>query len=86
MYASHIFKRIGTCSCSGSGGQYIILCCVQHKDDVLTTGATFIALRRRLIAHGAKFVIGMFLAKTIAFEDERKDLSINDYTNPTTSE
>ena len=54
-------------------------------DDVLTTGATFIALRRKLIAHGAKFVIGMFLAKTIAFEDERKDLSINDYTNPTTS-
>ena len=53
-------------------------------DDVLTTGATFIALRRKLIAHGAKFVIGMFLAKTIAFEDERKDLSINDYTIPTT--
>ncbi len=60
--------------------------CVLLVDDVLTTGATFIALRRRLIAHGAKFVIGMFLAKTIAFEDERKDLSINDYTNPTTSE
>lgn len=48
---------------------YSSLCCVQHKDDVLTTGATFIALRRKLIAHGAKFVIGMFLAKTIAFED-----------------
>ena len=59
--------------------------CVLLVDDVLTTGATFIALRRKLIAHGAKFVIGMFLAKTIAFEDERKDLSINDYTNPTTS-
>lgn len=51
---------------------YLSLCCTQHKDDVLTTGATFIALRRKLIAHGAKFVIGMFLAKTIAFEDERK--------------
>lgn len=59
--------------------------CVLLVDDVLTTGATFIALRRKLIAHGAKFVIGIFLAKTIAFEDERKDLSINDYTNPTTS-
>ena len=58
--------------------------CVLLVDDVLTTGATFIALRRKLIAHGAKFVIGMFLAKTIAFEDERKDLSINDYTIPTT--
>ncbi len=46
--------------------------CVLLVDDVLTTGATFIALRRKLIAHGAKFVIGMFLAKTIAFEDERK--------------
>ncbi|EJW97864.1 hypothetical protein EVA_14029 [gut metagenome] len=41
-------------------------------DDVLTTGATFLQLRRKLIAHGARFVIGMFLAKTIAFEDERK--------------
>lgn len=51
---------------------YSSLCCTQHNDDVLTTGATFIALRRKLIAHGARFVIGMFLAKTIAFEDERK--------------
>ena len=59
--------------------------CVLLVDDVLTTGATFIALRRKLIGYGAKFVIGMFLAKTIAFEDERKDLSINDYTIPTTS-
>jgi len=42
-------------------------------DDVLTTGATFIALRRKLIRYGAKFVIGMFLAKTIAFEDGRKE-------------
>ncbi len=47
--------------------------CVLLVDDVLTTGATFIALRRKLIAHGAKFVIGIFLAKTIAFEDERKE-------------
>ena len=54
-------------------------------DDMLTTGATFIALRRKLIGYGAKFVIGMFLAKTIAFEDGRNDLSINDYTIPTTS-
>ena len=52
---------------------YSSLCCTQHNDDVLTTGATFIALRRKLIAHGAKFVIGMFLAKTIAFEDGRKE-------------
>lgn len=59
--------------------------CVLLVDDVLTTGATFIALRRKLIAHGAKFVIGIFLAKTIVFEDERNDLSINDYTIPTTS-
>lgn len=60
--------------------------CVLLVDDVLTTGATFIAAAAAmLIAHGAKFVIGIFLAKTIAFEDERKDLSINDYTNPTTS-
>lgn len=51
---------------------YSSLCCTQHKDDVLTTGATFIALRRKLIGYGAKFVIGMFLAKTIAFEDGRK--------------
>lgn len=64
---------------------YSSLCCTQHNDDVLTTGSTFLQLRRKLIEHGAKFVIGMFLAKTIAFEDERKDLSINDYTNPTTS-
>ena len=47
--------------------------CVLLVDDVLTTGATFIALRRKLIRYGAKFVIGMFLAKTIAFEDERKE-------------
>lgn len=47
--------------------------CVLLVDDVLTTGATFIALRRKLIAHGAKFVIGIFLAKTIAFEDGRKE-------------
>lgn len=46
--------------------------CVLLVDDVLTTGATFIALRRKLIGYGAKFVIGLFLAKTIAFEDERK--------------
>ena len=46
--------------------------CVLLVDDVLTTGATFIALRL-VIAHGAKFVIGIFLAKTIAFEDERKE-------------
>lgn len=43
--------------------------CVLLVDDVLTTGATFIALRRKLIGYGAKFVIGLFLAKTIAFED-----------------
>ena len=47
--------------------------CVLLVDDVLTTGATFIALRRKLIRYGAKFVIGMFLAKTIAFEDGRKE-------------
>ena len=58
--------------------------CVLLVDDVLTTGSTFLQLRRKLIEHGARFVIGMFLAKTIAFEDERKDLSINDYTIPTT--
>ncbi|MCZ2565925.1 hypothetical protein [Bacteroides fragilis] len=40
--------------------------------DVLTTGTTFIQLHRKLIEHGAKFVIGLFLAKTIAFEDEQE--------------
>ena len=49
------------------------------------TVAVAVSLRRKLIAHGAKFVIGIFLAKTIVFEDERNDLSINDYTIPTTS-
>ncbi len=47
--------------------------CVLLVDDVLTTGTTFLQLRRKLVAHGAKFVIGLFLAKTIAFEDERKE-------------
>ncbi len=47
--------------------------CVLLVDDVLTTGATFVALRRKLIGYGAKFVIGMFLAKTIAFEVGRKE-------------
>ena len=51
---------------SGEGASLLV-------DDVLTTGATFIALRRKLIRYGAKFVIGMFLAKTIAFEDGRKE-------------
>lgn len=46
--------------------------CVLLLDDVLTTGTTFVQLRRKLIEYGAKFVIGLFLAKTIAFEDEQK--------------
>ena len=33
---------------------------------------TFIQTKRKLIEHGAKFVIGLFLAKTIAFEDEQE--------------
>lgn len=44
--------------------------CVLLLDDVLTTGTSFIQQRRKLIGYGAKFVIGLFLAKTIAFEDE----------------
>mgnify|MGYP000041833749 FL=1 len=47
--------------------------CVLIIDDVITTGSTFLQLRRKLIEHGARFVIGLFLAKTIAFEDERKE-------------
>lgn len=45
--------------------------CVLLVDDLLTTGEGFIQTRRKLIDHGAKFVIGLFLAKTIAFEDEQ---------------
>lgn len=46
--------------------------CVLLTGDVMTTGTTFIQLRRKLIAYGARFVIGLLLAKTIAFEDEQK--------------
>lgn len=46
--------------------------CVLLLDDLLTTGEGFIQTKRKLIEHGAKFVIGLFLAKTIAFEDEQK--------------
>ena len=46
--------------------------CVLLLDDLLTTGEGFIQTRRKLIEHGAKFVIGLFLAKTIAFEDEQE--------------
>lgn len=47
--------------------------CVLLLDDLLTTGEGFQQTRRQLIRHGAKFVIGLFLAKTIAFEDEQKE-------------
>ena len=46
--------------------------CVLLLDDLLTTGEGFLQTRRKLIQYGAKFVIGLFLAKTIAFEDELK--------------
>lgn len=46
--------------------------CVLLIDDLLTTGEGFLQTRRKLIDHGAKFVIGLFLAKTIAFEDEQE--------------
>ena len=46
-------------------------CCLLI-DDLLTTGEGFIQTKRKLIEHGAKFVIGLFLAKTIAFEDEQE--------------
>ena len=46
-------------------------CCLLI-DDLLTTGEGFIQTKRKLIQHGAKFVIGLFLAKTIAFEDEQE--------------
>lgn len=45
--------------------------CVLLIDDLLTTGEGFTQTRRKLIEHGARFVIGIFLAKTIAFEDEQ---------------
>lgn len=47
-------------------------CCLLI-DDLLTTGEGFVQTKRKLIRHGAKFVIGLFLAKTIAFEDEQKE-------------
>ena len=53
--------------------EYIKDKCVLLIDDLLTTGEGFIQTKRRLIEHGAKFVIGLFLAKTIAFGDERKE-------------
>ena len=46
--------------------------CVLLLDDLLTSGEGFIQTRRKLIEHGAKFVIGLFLAKTIVFEDEQE--------------
>ena len=52
--------------------EYIKDKCVLLLDDLLTTGEGFIQTRRKLIEHGAKFVIGLFLAKTIAFEDEQE--------------
>lgn len=53
--------------------EYIKDKCVLLIDDLLTTGEGFIQTKRKLIEHGAKFVIGLFLAKTIAFEDEQKE-------------
>ena len=44
MYASHIFKRIGTCSCSGSGGQYII-----HNKDMFPHKAFRIAEKENTV-------------------------------------
>lgn len=52
--------------------EYIKGKCVLLIDDLLTTGEGFQQTRRKLIEHGAKFVIGLFLAKTIAFEDEQQ--------------
>lgn len=46
--------------------------CVLLLDDLLTTGEGFLQTRRKLIQHGAKFVIGLLLAKTIASEDEQE--------------
>ena len=48
---------------------YSSLCCTQHKDDVLTSGQSFIQLKRRMIDVGAKSVTGIFLGKTVLLND-----------------
>lgn len=44
---------------------YSSLCCVQHNDDVFTTGESFRQLQRKMKQLGALSVIGVFLGKTV---------------------
>lgn len=46
------------------GCQHIILCCVQHKDDVITKGLSYATYANQLESLGANVLGGIFLART----------------------